>query len=168
MVKNLTQAQVINTAVHSDSRGYFAESWNNNWKLDIDLTVKQTNICWTEHRNTLRGFHAQHGTAEVAKLVRVIKGEILDVFVDARRDSQDYGVFRGVKLSSVDSAVYIPRGFYHGYVTLTDVYDGTQECGVNYLEAGNLFWESWLINPADLVVSDKDRAQPAWQYAVKF
>ena len=165
MVKNLTQAQVINTAVHRDSRGYFAESWNNNWKLDIDLTVKQTNICWTEHRNTLRGFHAQHGTAEVAKLVRVIKGEILDVFVDARRDSQDYGVFRGVKLSSVDSAVYIPRGFYHGYVTLTDdvlvtyhqdaVYDGTQECGVNYLEAGNLFWESWLINPADLVVATR-------------
>ena len=178
MAQDLIEAGVLTTPVHSDDRGYFAESWNTTWGLGIDMDIKQTNICWTERRMTLRGLHAQFGSSQVAKLVRVIKGEILDVYVDARQDSPDYGQWKAAKLNHVGSAIYIPRGFYHGYVTLTDdvlvtyhqdaVHDKNRECGLNFKEAGRLFWESWLINIDELHISEKDRNQPHWNNAVKF
>ena len=178
MAQDLEQARVFTTPVHEDARGYFAESWNTGWDLGLSLDIKQTNICWTEHAQTLRGLHAQHGAGSVAKLVRVIRGEILDVYVDARRDSPDFGVWRACTLSQVGQAIYVPRGFYHGYVTLTAdvlvtyhqdaVYDAQYECGLNYLNASPSFWSSLNIDPVQLRVSDKDRLQPRWSEAVKF
>ena len=178
MVKNLDDVVTLTTPVHTDNRGYFAESWNKSWQQGIDLTVAQTNVCWSEHRNTLRGLHAQYGGADVAKLVRVIHGEILDVYVDARLDSETYGEWRATKLANLGQAIYIPRGFYHGYVTLTDnvlvtyhqdsVHNSKLECGLNFQEAGELFWQCWNIDTTKLLVSDKDRAQPGWDKAVKF
>lgn len=173
----MNNAKLIQTPVHLDNRGYFAESWNNAWDLGIDLQVRQTNVCWTEQQYTLRGLHAQFGTAQVAKLVRVIRGAILDVFVDARADSPDFGRWDAVVLDRLDQAMYVPAGYYHGYVTLTDdvlvtyhqdaSFDGKQECGLNFASNTDI-WLQHQLNAAAFKVSDKDRLQPMWADCYKF
>jgi len=173
----MNNAKLIQTPVHLDHRGYFAESWNNSWDLGLDLQVRQTNVCWTEKQFTVRGLHSQHGTAQVAKLVRVIRGAILDVFVDARQDSPDYGRWEAVMLDRLDQAMYVPQGYYHGYVTLTDdvlvtyhqdaVFDGTQECGLNFAENSTI-WREHGLDPDRFIVSEKDLHQPSWLDCHKF
>lgn len=178
IVKHHGAALELSTPVWRDDRGYFSESWKSSWQVPgLDFTVAQTNICWTERQYTLRGMHAQHGSASVAKMVRVIKGEILDVFVDAREHSKGFGNWTGVKLSNPGQAVYVPRGFYHGYVTLTDdvlvtyhqdnVYDAGLECGLSFAE--NLdFWREQEQDPELFIVSLKDMQQPFWLDCHKF
>jgi len=178
IVKHHGAALELLTPVHADSRGYFGESWKSSWNsVGLDFTVAQTNICWTEHRHTLRGMHAQYGSASVAKLVRVIKGEILDVFVDAREGSIAYGDWTGVHLHQPGQAVYVPRGFYHGYVTLTDdvlvtyhqdnVYDSALECGLSFADNADI-WREHGLDPQTFTVSDKDLRQPFWLDCRKF
>lgn len=178
IVKHHGAALELRTPVWRDNRGYFSESWKSSWQIaGLDFTVAQTNICWTERQHTLRGMHAQYGSANVAKLVRVIKGEILDVFVDARQGSITYGDWTGVRLQQPGQAVYVPRGYYHGYITLTDdvlvtyhqdnVYDPDLECGLNFAE--NLeFWQQQGLDPEIFQVSDKDIHQPFWMDCRKF
>lgn len=179
MAETLKFAQEISTPVHKDARGYFAESWNTSWNLDFKLDVKQTNVCWTEKKNTVRGLHAQYGDARVAKFVRVIKGSIVDVCVDARKDSPNFGQWSFFHLSTLEDAVFVPAGYYHGYITLTDdvlvtyhqdaVFDGSKECGLSILNTpGIQMLQTLGIEYDQLIMNEKDRNQPFWANAVKF
>lgn len=162
-----------------DSRGAFSETWSDKWLPDLGVPrpFVQQNTVWTENKNTIRGLHAQSGDAEVAKFIRVIKGRILDVFVDARQESPTFGQWFSYELDeSIPQILYIPTGFYHGYMTLSD------NCIVHYqqdqfftpeAEVG-LRWDdetvsiNWGLDGAVPTVSIKDAAQKSWADAHKF
>lgn len=106
-----------------DSRGYFMETYSRRLFTEYGLQTDwvQENQSLSEHRHTVRGLHFQIPPAAQTKLVRVMRGEILDVFVDLRSGSATYGQWDSVKLSEENAkAVYIPRGFAHGFCTLTE------------------------------------------------
>jgi dTDP-4-dehydrorhamnose 3,5-epimerase len=189
MAKNLelnyttigTDALLINSAVHGDDRGYFAESWNSNWKLvlPVDFQVAQTNVSWCKEKYTIRGFHAQFGSKCMAKLIRVLRGEIVDIFVDARSTSPDFGKVHYVHLTDNSQAVYVPRGFYHGYVAMTDDtlmtyhqdnnFHDESECGLNFGDKiFDTVWSDLNIDLDNVIVSNKDQNQPFWADANKF
>lgn len=172
-------AHLLDTPVFSDKRGFFTENWNDNWKkeLNLDFDVKQTNACWTEKANTLRGMHAQYGYGSMAKLVRCIRGQILDVVIDAREGSATYGGWSAFHLRGPEQSVFVPRGYYHGYVTLTDdvvvlynqdnTHSSALECGLNF-NSNPDFWAEQGINTKNLIISDRDLLQPDWDEAIKF
>lgn len=172
-------ALLLNTPVFSDHRGYFTENWNDTWQaeLGIKFRVKQTNACWTEKANTVRGMHAQYGKGAMAKLVRCVKGSIIDVVVDARKKSPTFGQWTAFQLDGPEHSVFVPRGYYHGYVTLTDdvivlynqdnVHVPGLECGLSY--GSNMdFWRSLNLVPETFIRSERDVLQPEWGAARKF
>lgn len=106
-----------------DARGYFMETYSKKLFAEYGLQTDwiQENQSLSSRRHTIRGLHFQVPPFAQAKLVRVVRGEILDVFVDLRKDSPTCGRWDSVKLSEENcKAAYIPRGFAHGFCTLTD------------------------------------------------
>lgn len=172
-------ALVVTYNQFRDTRGWFSETWSDKWlpEMGIPKPFVQQNTVWTENKNTIRGLHAQTAPAEVAKFIRVIKGRILDVFVDARQDSPTFGQWFSYELDdSIPQILYIPRGFYHGYMTLTDdviVHYQQDEFFTPECEVG-LRWNDptvnidWKLDGAVPTVSMKDDAQKSWEEAVKF
>jgi dTDP-4-dehydrorhamnose 3,5-epimerase len=177
-----TGAKLIDFPRFKDNRGWFSESWSNKWQQEtgIILPFVQSNTVWTEKAFTVRGLHAQGGTGAVAKMLQVIKGEIIDVFVDARSESPTFGKWEAVHLKEGQpQLIYVPRGFYHGYATLTDdvivhyqqdnYFDGASEHGLRFDDQTVLIdWDRWGIDINNVIVSDKDRAQKSWANATKF
>ncbi|MDR1569809.1 MAG: dTDP-4-dehydrorhamnose 3,5-epimerase [Oscillospiraceae bacterium] len=107
----------------SDSRGWFMEAYSSKAfaAIGINDIFVQDNHSFTAARNTLRGFHFQNDPYAQAKIVRVIAGAVLDVAVDIRKGSPAYRRWIGVELSSENKLMlYIPRGFAHAYLTLTN------------------------------------------------
>lgn len=119
----ISDVKVIKPLCFNDSRGYFFESFNSqqfNQNLGTDITFVQDNESMSK-KNTLRGLHYQIKKSQ-AKLIRVISGEILDVFVDLRRSSKHFGLWDSVVLTSENKyQVYIPKGFAHGYYVKSDI-----------------------------------------------
>ena len=114
---------VIEPQVHGDHRGYFMETYNRQAFEEIGITAEfvQDNQSFTLRKGTLRGLHFQNAPMAQAKLVRVTRGAVLDVAVDLRRGSPDYRKWVAVELSSENKRMlFIPRGFGHGFRTLTD------------------------------------------------
>ena len=114
---------VIEPQVFGDHRGYFMETYSSRAfeEMGITCTFVQDNQSFTAQKGTLRGIHFQNGEAAQAKLVRVTRGAVLDVAVDLRRGSPTYCQWVGVELSAENKRMlFIPRGFGHGFVTLTD------------------------------------------------
>ncbi len=114
---------LVKASVHTDNRGYFFEAWNRNdfHEAGIEADFCQDNISVSVGKWTLRGLHYQAGEFSQAKLVRCLQGELLDVAVDLRRDSETFGKWASVKLKGGDGqAFFVPRGFAHGFLTLTD------------------------------------------------
>ena len=114
---------IIEPVVHGDHRGYFMETYSAKTFADmgIDTVFVQDNQSFTAKKGTLRGIHFQNAPMAQAKLVRVTKGAVLDVAVDLRKGSPTYMQWSGVELSAENKRMlYIPRGFGHGFVTLTD------------------------------------------------
>ena len=112
---------VITPAVHGDSRGYFTETYNLNdmKEYGIDTVFVQDNQSMSV-KGVLRGLHYQIKYPQT-KLVRVIKGEVFDVAVDLRKDSKTFGKWYGVVLSAENKKqFYIPEGFAHGFLVLSD------------------------------------------------
>ena len=114
---------LIKSDVRPDNRGYFFESWNRrdfeNAGIEVDFC--QDNISVSSGKWTLRGLHYQAGEYSQAKLVRCLQGELLDVAVDLRRDSETFGKWASVRLVGGDGqAFFVPRGFAHGFLTLSD------------------------------------------------
>lgn len=114
---------IIEPDVFGDNRGFFMESWNKKKMAEAGLHYDfvQDNHSKSTVKGTLRGIHFQKGDKAQAKLVRCVKGTVLDVAVDLRRNSPTFKQWVGVELSEENKKqLLIPRGFGHGFVTLTD------------------------------------------------
>ena len=114
---------IIEPVVHGDHRGYFMETYSTRAFAEIGITNEfvQDNQSFTAQQGTLRGIHFQNSPMAQAKLVRVTRGAVLDVAVDLRQGSPTYKQWVGVELSAENKRMlFIPRGFGHGFVTLTD------------------------------------------------
>lgn len=118
---NIKDLVVIEPTVHGDDRGYFMETYNQNdmKEAGIDVEFVQDNQSMST-KGVLRGLHYQKKFPQ-AKLVRVIKGEVFDVAVDLRRDSETYGEWFGIRLSEENKKqFYVPAGFAHGFLVLSE------------------------------------------------
>lgn len=114
---------IIEPDVFGDNRGFFMESWNKKKMAEAGLNYDfvQDNHSKSTVKGTLRGIHFQKGDKAQAKLVRCVKGAVLDVAVDLRRNSPTFKQWVGVELSEENKKqLLVPRGFGHGFVTLTD------------------------------------------------
>ena len=118
---NIKDLVIIEPTVHGDNRGYFMETYNQNdmKEAGIDVEFVQDNQSMSI-KGVLRGLHYQKEFPQ-AKLVRVIKGEVFDVAVDLRKDSETYGEWFGVNLSEENKKqFYVPAGFAHGFLVLSE------------------------------------------------
>lgn len=114
---------IIEPDVHGDHRGYFMETYSAKAfkEMGIDRDFVQDNESFTAKKGTLRGLHFQNDPAAQCKLVRAVSGALLDVAVDLRKGSPTYKQWVSVELSAENKRMlFIPRGFAHGFVTLTD------------------------------------------------
>ena len=114
---------IIEPDVHGDARGYFMETYStrNFAAIGIDTVFVQDNQSFSSQKGILRGIHFQNNPMAQAKLVRVTKGAVLDVAVDLRKGSPTYKQLVAVELSAENKRMlFIPRGFGHGFRTLTD------------------------------------------------
>lgn len=163
----LKDCLIIKPRVFEDARGYFFESFNQNTfeeKTGLSGQFVQDNQSYSSY-GVIRGLHAQTGEFAQAKLVRVTKGEVLDVAVDVRPSSPTYGKHVAVRLSAENKLqLYIPRGFVHGFSVLSETaeflykcdnfFNKASETGVIYNDADlNI---DWLIPESDQEVSEKD------------
>ena len=114
---------ILEPQVFGDQRGYFMETYSTRAlaELGITNTFVQDNQSFTAQKGTLRGIHFQNAPMAQAKLVRVTRGAVMDVAVDLREGSHTYLQWAAVELSAENKRIlYIPRGFGHGFKTLTD------------------------------------------------
>ncbi len=119
----LKGAYIVEPKVFGDHRGWFSETWSKKTfeELGLFYDFVQDNHSFSAKKGTLRGLHFQKGEFSQAKLVRCVRGSILDVAVDLRHDSPTYKKWTGVELKAENHREFlIPRGFAHGFVTLTD------------------------------------------------
>lgn len=159
---------IAEPAVFPDERGYFMETYNeNDFKEEgIDLTFVQDNQSKSS-KGVLRGLHFQK-TQPQGKLVRVISGEVFDVAVDLRKASKTYGKWVGVRLSAENKKqFFIPKGFAHGFVVLsdeaefvykcTDFYKGDDEGGILWNDPDiGIEWPIEDIGEDNILLSEKD------------
>ncbi len=134
---------VIEPTVHGDSRGYFMETYNRNdmCEAGLDMVFVQDNQSMSA-KGVLRGLHYQKQYPQ-GKLVRVIKGRVFDVAVDLRADSATYGKWFGVELSEENKKqFYIPEGFAHGFLVLSETAEFCYKCTDFYHpgDEGGLAW----------------------------
>ena len=155
---------VINPDIFGDKRGYFFESWSKKsyQNIGLDLEFVQDNQSFSQ-KGVLRGLHFQNPPFAQGKLVRVIKGAVLDVVVDIRNDSITYGQYFSVRLSEENKKVFwIPPGFAHGFVALEDDTIFTYKCTEVYNKdsEGALIWNDTDLNidwgVKSPLVSEKD------------
>ena len=134
---------IIEPAVHGDNRGYFMETYNQNDMNEAGLGmvfVQDNQSCSV--KGVLRGLHFQKQFPQ-GKLVRVIKGSVFDVAVDLRSDSETYGKWFGVELTEENKKqFYIPEGFAHGFLVLSDIAEFCYKCTDFYHpgDEGGLAW----------------------------
>lgn len=157
-----------------DDRGWFSEVWNRDTLRahGIDLDFVQDNHSYSAHPGTVRGLHYQAPPRAQDKLVRCGRGTVLDVAVDVRRTSPTFGRWFGIELSAANGLqLLIPKGFLHGFVTRTPDAELLYKCTDTYAPAqdGAVRWDDpdlaidWGIDPAAVILSDKDRAAPAFR-----
>ncbi len=156
----------IEPKVHNDSRGHFMESFNQREfeeKIGAVTFVQDNEVFST--RGVLRGLHMQTAPYMQAKLVRAVKGEILDVAVDYRKDSPTFLKHVAVHLTSENKKqIFVPHGFLHGYIVLSEtalVQYKVDNFWVPGHEFGVRFDDpklgiDWGLDPKDYVVSEKD------------
>ena len=134
---------VIEPAVHGDSRGYFMETYNQRDMEEAGLNmvfVQDNQSCST--KGVLRGLHFQKEFPQ-GKLVRVIKGSVYDVAVDLRSSSETYGKYFGIELTEENKKqFYIPEGFAHGFLVLSDIAEFCYKCTDFYHpgDEGGMAW----------------------------
>ena len=162
---------VIEPSVFNDDRGYFFESYNKE-KFE-KLTGSPVNFVQDNEsfstKGVLRGLHFQKGAYAQAKLVRVTHGEVLDVAVDIRPDSETFLEVATARLSSENKKqLFVPRGFAHGFIVLSDTVVFNYKCDNFYNKAseGGIIYNDetlhidWLLDSKDFLVSEKDLLLP--------
>jgi dTDP-4-dehydrorhamnose 3,5-epimerase len=169
---------IIEPKIIVDGRGYFMESFNeNSFQEGINHQVHfvQDNQSFSS-RGVLRGLHYQTGEYAQAKLVRVLQGEVLDVAVDIRPNSSTFGRYEAVILSGENQKqFFVPRGFAHGFLVLSETATFFYKCDNFYnkeSEGGIIFNDptidiEWNFPIEDLIISEKDKAQPTIENAKK-
>lgn len=164
----LQDCYIINDTVFTDSRGYFFESFNSK-KFEsltgMNIQFVQDNQSASD-RGVLRGLHMQTGENAQAKLVRVIEGSVLDVAVDLRKHSSTFGKNFTIELTAENHRqLYIPRGFAHGFVVLSEratffykcdnFYNKESELGIMYDDQDLKI--DWQLPKDELLLSEKDK-----------
>jgi len=164
---------IIEPKIFNDGRGYFFESYSKSKFHDagLDLDFVQDNQS-VSHKGAVRGLHAQFAPYAQAKLVRVLHGRVLDVAVDARKNSPTYGKYETIELSAENHLQFlIPEGFLHGFTTLEDNTVFAYKVNNYYskeCETG-VFWNDptlgidWGISEQDALVSPKDKILPLFK-----
>ncbi len=158
---------IVETKVFGDNRGYFMETYHEQKFIEGGITAKfvQDNQSKST-KGVLRGLHFQKNHPQ-AKLVRVIKGEVYDVAVDIRKDSPTYGQYIGVVLSEENKKqLFIPKGFAHGFLVLSDEAEFVYKCDDFYdpEDEGGILWNDptigieWPLDEMEEIkLSEKDK-----------
>lgn len=162
---------ILEPTIHGDERGYFMESYNEarfRAATGLDVEFVQDNESMSK-RGVLRGLHFQRAPYAQAKLVRVVRGRVLDVAVDIRPGSPTYGKHVAVELSGDNHRqLFIPKGFAHGYAVLADDTLFQYKCDEYYHPEcdGGIAWDDpaigidWGIAKEDVILSAKDCCRP--------
>ena len=178
IMTDLEGVWILEPQVFGDSRGYFMETWK---QSEFESCIGSVNFVQDNESKSsygvLRGLHYQRGEWSQAKLVRVIKGRVLDVAVDLRKSSPTFGKHITVELSEENKRqFFIPRGFAHGFLVLSDeaifcykvdnAYAPQAECSIRYDDPTlNI---QWPISAVDMKLSKKDMEGCAFADAVLF
>ncbi|MEP3421296.1 MAG: dTDP-4-dehydrorhamnose 3,5-epimerase [Erythrobacter sp.] len=156
---------IIEPRVFGDARGFFMETWNEAGFRDagLDFSFVQDNHSHSQ-KGVLRGLHFQNPGPQ-GKLVRVARGAVFDVAVDLRKSSAHFGKWTGVELSAANNRMFwVPEGFAHGFLTLSDDTDFLYKCTAPYAPQAEhtLAWDDpsvgieWPVSDLDPIISDKD------------
>jgi dTDP-4-dehydrorhamnose 3,5-epimerase len=165
----LSGAYLIEIEPRGDDRGFFARAFcEQEFKRQgLDSQFCQVNNSFTAKKGTLRGMHYQLVPSAEVKIVRVVSGALYDVIADLRPDSPTFGKSFGAELSAKNrTSMYVPRGFAHGFLTLTDDVEAMYLVSASYapqLERGLRFDDPWLAikwPDAPIEISSKDSAWP--------
>ncbi len=168
---NLKGCYLIEPMVFEDDRGYFFESFNKKRFKEVtglEIEFVQDNQS-KSNRGVLRGLHFQKGEFAQAKLVKVIKGKVLDVAVDLRKDSTTYGKHFSIELSEQNKLqLFVPRGFAHGFVVLENDTIFSYKCDnyYNKFSEGGIIYNDldlnidWMLNGGEIFLSEKDMILP--------
>ncbi len=168
----LKGAFVIELNKLEDERGYFARTFCTEELKEHGLVpdVLQANMSWNKVRGTLRGMHYQHSPYQETKLIRCTRGALFDVIIDLRPASDTFGKHFGVELTeSNQKALFVPRDFAHGFITLEDNTDASYMVSQSYHPGseGGIRWNdprfsiNWPIEP--IVISNKDASWPDYE-----
>lgn len=170
---DISGVYILEPRIFKDARGYFFESYN---KETFDRLIGPVDFVQDNEsssvRGVMRGLHFQAPPHAQAKLVRCIRGEVLDVAVDIRKDSPTYSRHVSVILSeSNHRQFFIPRGFAHGFAVLSDTAVFQYKCDNLYCpeaEGGISIADpelgiDWTIEPAEAILSDKDTRHPLFR-----
>ena len=159
---------IIEPKIFNDSRGYFYEPYN---KSNFDKLICETNFIQDNEskssKGVLRGFHFQKPPYDQAKLVRCIKGEVLDIALDLRKKSNTYGKYEKVILSGKNKKqFFVPRGFAHAFLVLSEtaifsykvdnIYAPQSDSGIIWNDPSLLI--NWGIDDSKLIISEKDKS----------
>jgi len=162
---------IIEPMIFEDERGYFLESFNQeifNQSIGNNICFVQDNESFS-YKGVLRGLHYQKGDYAQSKLVRVVKGKVLDVAVDIRKNSQTFGEHISIELSEENKKqFFMPKGFAHGFIVLSETavfsykcdnfYNKESESGIAYNdETLNI---DWKLNESEFIVSERDLFLP--------
>lgn len=167
---------IIESDCFGDNRGWFMETYSEAkfHEMGIDARFVQDNLSYSAHKGTLRGLHYQKAPYSQAKLVRCIRGKIVDVAVDLRKGSPTYGEWVSCELSEENKRMFfIPKGMAHGFLTLSEevlfqykcdeFYNKESEGSIRYDDPTvNVDWGS-LLNGIEPVLSDKDKVAPSFE-----
>lgn len=170
----IPDVKILTPKKFGDHRGFFSEVWNERTLKQAGLVHRfvQDNHAMSAEAGTVRGLHYQLDPTAQGKLVRVVRGAVLDVVVDIRRGSLTFGQHVAVELSASNwHQIWVPRGFAHGYCTLqpdtemiykvTEYYSPDHDCGI--------FWNDpalgidWPVAAEKAILSEKDMVLPLLQ-----
>jgi len=165
---------VIEPRKHGDARGFFSETFRAAAlrEAGVDVEWVQDNHSLSAPRGVMRGLHFQRPPMAQAKLLRVVRGAILDVAVDIRRGSPTYGRHVAVELSAENwKQMYVPAGFAHGFCTLVENTEVIYKVSADYApeSEGGVIWNdpdlgiAWPVSAAEATVSARDREWPRFK-----
>ena len=174
----IPEVYIIEPSIFGDNRGYFLESFN--------LEKFEENVCKIKFvqdneskssKGVLRGLHYQLPPFAQSKLVRVVKGKVLDIAVDIRKGSPTFGKYEAVELSEENKfQLFIPQGFAHGYIVLSEeaifsykvdnYYHKESERGIMYND--DTLKIDWKLPSDEFIISEKDKLQPSFKNADVF
>ncbi len=168
---DVLDVKLVTPSRFGDARGHFSETFNqDHFRREVaDLLFVQDNQSLSRPKGTVRGLHFQRPDKAQGKLVRVLRGAIVDVAVDARHGSPTYGQHVSVRLDAdVGAQLWVPPGFLHGFCTLeddtevfykvTDFYSAQHDGGVLWNDPDLKI--DWPVGPDGVTLSDKDKALP--------